>query len=427
MRARCSLCRRINARTSRYLHLGYLTQPLDLEGSTAKLHTRLAKGEKHNRKPSRESQRDPQSVKVPRASVNAKGFRVSVTLRSARKWCFERRRSGDSSTQTGGRHRAGCARANGLLSLPPAEALRRIQDPAFDLTDDAAVLAVLLHVRCEPIRSLSDHVIRRLAAWLWSRPLALVAVVLGIVDTNEPSAVGLLERIVDLAPQHVAVAVNAAGLLSPEPSGALLMRIARDPRVSVRQHMFTLLGKHQQLPPPGTLSTLQLLNPRVAEILDVGIRDESAEVRARAIAAAYGCGAFQLVQRSIMSAAHDPDMDVRMYALVALGVATDEASRTLLVDALERGAQEEVTSAIWALARRPDGIQRVVALIGDQRPWVMSEVTGAIAEVSAPLTDEQLAAVGSWASGPDEMRDVRATYRADAARGARTRARRRFS
>lgn len=87
------------------------------------------------------------------------------------------------------------------------------------------------------------------------------------------------------------------------------------------------------------------------------------------------------------------DLGLGPETYVALGIASDAASRALLLDALERGEQKEATSAIWALARRPDGIQRVLGLVGDARPWVMPEVIDAIAEVSAPVTDEQLAAV----------------------------------
>src|SRR5690606_22942984 len=62
----------------------------------------------------------------------------------------------------------------------------------------------------------------------------------------------------------------------------------------------------------------------------------------------------------------------------------------ILIDRLEHGSQADIKSAIWALARRHDGVQRVLRLADDPRPWIEEELLGAIAEVSAPLTDEQL-------------------------------------
>jgi len=97
------------------------------------------------------------------------------------------------------------------------------------------------------------------------------------------------------------------------------------------------------------------------------------------------------VRDEVLAHVADADPDVRQYALVALGVLGDATSRDVLVERLERGSQQETTSAIWGLARRADGIERVLTLAGDSRPWVKDELLGTFAEVAAPFTDEQIA------------------------------------
>lgn len=97
------------------------------------------------------------------------------------------------------------------------------------------------------------------------------------------------------------------------------------------------------------------------------------------------------VRAAVLSRLDDPDEGVRQYAIVALGTLDDAESRARLVATLEAGSRPEVTSAIWALARRADGLARVLTLATDDRDWVRSELLYALAAVAAPMTDEQIA------------------------------------
>ena len=116
-------------------------------------------------------------------------------------------------------------------------------------------------------------------------------------------------------------------------------------------------------------------------------------VRERALAAAFGRNVVAMVRDDVLRCLDDDVMDVRQYAIVALGTLDDPASRACIVAKLEHGSQPEVASAISALARRPDGLARVLALASDDRPWVRRHLLGALANVSAPMTDEQIAAL----------------------------------
>lgn len=61
----------------------------------------------------------------------------------------------------------------------------------------------------------------------------------------------------------------------------------------------------------------------------------------------------------------------------------------------------ETKSAIWALARRPDGIGDVLGLAGDSREWVNTELLNAFAEVAPGLVDEQIAELERKVPSPE--------------------------
>lgn len=207
--------------------------------------------------------------------------------------------------------------------------------------------------------------------------------------------------IVDVRPTAVAWAYAACAVVKPEARTKILHGIAGFRLDSVREHFFALLGQHRRLVPPGSIPTRGLPADVLGDVLRIGITDRVAKVRERAIAAAYGMNAIALVRDEVMAATEDPEMAVRQYALVALGTLDDGASLARLHDRLAHGTREEMTSAVWALARRPDGLGTVLARVGDERPWLRGEVLSALAEVAAPMTDAQLAAVRAAVTTPD--------------------------
>jgi HEAT repeat protein len=142
--------------------------------------------------------------------------------------------------------------------------------------------------------------------------------------------------------------------------------------------------------PPGSIDVRIFEPDGPTDVLRRGIADPVKSVRERAIAAAYGMNVVELVRDDLLSRLDDPDMDVRQYAIVALGVLVDSESRRRLVEKLEHGTKEETTSAISALARRRDGLARVLEMVTDGRAWVRDEVLHAIAEVATLMADEQV-------------------------------------
>jgi hypothetical protein len=180
-----------------------------------------------------------------------------------------------------------------------------------------------------------------------------------------------------------------AAQASPDVTRKALASLARHPLRDIREHLFALLGKHQRLLPPGSIKQDYAADVYVA-ILAMGMNDTDSKIRERAVAAAYGLGLVRHLHEHVLALVNDPDMAVRQYAIVALGVFDDEMSRNRLSRLLREGSVEEATSAIWAAARRRDLIDDVLAMAGDAREWVNNELLGAFAEVSVPLTDEQI-------------------------------------
>ena len=216
-----------------------------------------------------------------------------------------------------------------------------------------------------------------------------------------PSAVvELAMAIIEACPTAVHWAFRAGEVAPGAIRASIQKRIAVYPLDAVREHYFAMLGKHRRLLPPGAIPTTDFTPEVLTEVLRAGITDRVPAVRERAIAAAIGMNVVGLVRDEMIARLDDESMDVRQYALVALGTLDDAATRARLEDRLDHGTQEETTSAIWGLARRPDGLERVLALARDPRAWVITELLGALADVSAPMTDEQIAALTGALADP---------------------------
>lgn len=187
------------------------------------------------------------------------------------------------------------------------------------------------------------------------------------------------------------VYVSFAGFLAPEARERVLEELARHPRDAIREHFFALLCEHRRLSPPGTIELAQGAEAEFSRLLSIGMHDSNARVRERAVAAGYGLGLVPVLREVVLELCSDPDLGVRQYAIIALGVLDDEPSRELLRRVLRGASEKETTSAIWAAARRRDLIEDVIGMAGDGRDWINNELLGAFAEVSVPLTDEQIA------------------------------------
>jgi HEAT repeats len=190
----------------------------------------------------------------------------------------------------------------------------------------------------------------------------------------------------------------------------VLLALADHPREAVRYRLVLLLSRHTPVPQPGTVPLV--LSPSGTDtLIRRALADESPRIRARAAALAYGTGRVEAVREPLLEGTRDPDDEVRSYCLIALGVLHDAQSLQVLKDAFSRGTTGEATAAIWALARRPDGVAIAVSAVDDPREHLGAEAVGALMHVSADLSRDQMA----WLDAPDrrpEVRDALRAYRA---------------
>ncbi|HTR52066.1 MAG TPA: HEAT repeat domain-containing protein [Kofleriaceae bacterium] len=233
----------------------------------------------------------------------------------------------------------------------------------------------------------------------WSTNLRGMVIAGALADVAPAFLEQFLDEVIALDPR-MGFIVGAAAFLPEGSRARIWTQLATDPREAVRQHFFALLGRHKRLVPPGTLAKPQVPSTTLTTVLGSGLRDSSASVRERAIAVVYGLGVTDEFRDALLKLVHDDSLEVRRYALVSLGTMHDEQSLAVLVERLEKAPQPEATSAIWALSRRPDGIDRVLRLAGTHG-WLDDEVLGAFAEVAVPVSDEQIADLAARTASPE--------------------------
>ncbi len=274
-----------------------------------------------------------------------------------------------------------------LLRLPPRDAAQHLCSEQT-ITAEGAVLQMLANILAGEAAPLDPARAPLVADWMRGNFRSTALMCMSIVEISEAALEAVLLMIGRVTDDSVALVVNNGMLLHGDRRSSVLMALARDPRAAVRIHLFSLLNVHRRLVPPGTLDARLVPDSIVEPLLARGIGDEHPEVRERAIAYAYGLGVVARVREQVLDRTSDDALAVRCYALVALGVLDDSASFEILVHALGSKQREETKSAIWALARRVEGFERLLPLVKD--PDLAADVLGAVAEVSAPLDDVQL-------------------------------------
>jgi hypothetical protein len=172
----------------------------------------------------------------------------------------------------------------------------------------------------------------------------------------------------------------------------LFLCAALNSEAQQRQYLFEVATQFHRLVAPRSL-TLKPSDPVLQRIFDSSLGDEVPTVRERALVYAYGLGWVTRLRNDIIRLTRDVEQDVRQYALVALGIDDDEESLAILMMALHGDSKPETRSAIWALARRPVGIARLLQMLTDNRDWVLDDILGAVKWVSLPLTDHQISTV----------------------------------
>ncbi len=231
-----------------------------------------------------------------------------------------------------------------------------------------------------------------------------------LLDDRE-SARALLLRMVDEVPGGESSAIVGLAFLPEAAREPVLLQLAAHPRESVRYNLFRLLTRSERVPQPGTLPLL--LSPAgTDELIRAGLSDSSPEVRERAAALAYGARLADRAAEALLAGAADPDPAARSLCLLALGLLGDERSLGALEQAFERGSDRDAIAAVWALARRPDGVDIAARAAADPRPGVQLEAISALMHVAEGLSDERLA----WLDAPERPPGVKDALRAYRAR-----------
>jgi hypothetical protein len=259
--------------------------------------------------------------------------------------------------------------------------------------------------------------LRRLADAITAGPAEITRVLLPRVAEDAAAAERALLRLVaGEIPGGLTPGLIGLHFLPPARRDAQLLRLMAEGEEAARVRVLELAARNQKLPPPGSLRPDY---PAETEdrLLRAGLADPSPRVRERAVAWAYGLGRIAAHRDAILAGLSDADEACRGYCLLALGVLDDPASRARLGDALAHGSAREATAAVWALARRPDGIAAVVASVDDARPDLRREALGAIIHVAVPLDEEALARLQA-ADRPAEVRAAAARHLARVRGGA---------
>lgn len=270
---------------------------------------------------------------------------------------------------------------------------------ASDASDDEVVLEVLACVLTGDSLDESPARLHRIAAWARGNTRSSTIVLAWMARRNGAALARLMCSLIKTVPTAVPLVAGAAVFLDEDQKLSVLLSVASHSEEAAREHLFALLGTHRRLVPPGTISQRSMPDSVLIPLLEVGLRDAAPKVRVRAIAYAYGIGAVEKVRPFIMANLQHKDGEVRGYALLSLGVMHDRESLDVLVDRVNGTAREDAVSALWALARRSDGIQHVLALANN--PDFAVDVISAVAEVSTPLGDgtlEKLRSLGDTAT-----------------------------
>lgn len=269
-----------------------------------------------------------------------------------------------------------------------------------DVAAGWAVAAVLLRVATGTTVRSQAPALRILGSWMRGDPARQSMFWFVASETTSTALPDLAAALLDADPASVAAVWLGGQLTTGDVQEGILRSLVGSPDPGVRQHCFELLGQHRRLVPPGSIPRPRLPGDALAGMLRAGATDPVSKIRERAIAAAFGMGVVAQIRPEVVACTEDPVMDTRQYALVALGTLDDTDSLELLRRKLTTGADPEIASAISALARRPDGVDHVLALAGDSRPWVQDELVAAVARVSAPLDEDRLAALAARLTHP---------------------------
>jgi hypothetical protein len=237
----------------------------------------------------------------------------------------------------------------------------------------------------------SDDVVRKFDQWCERDPLRFL-VLMDAAAVNPGATAQIIRQRYHFNLKAMGQCLTIAQCLPPADCCSFVAECALNLDAVRRHYFFEVATNFHRLVVPKSLNPF-CASEVMLEILHQSLQDPVTAVRERAIVYTYGLGWVDQMASHIIDLTRDESQDVRQYALVALGIATDDASMQILLKTLEIGSKPEMQSSIWALARRQGGLERLLSMLNDDRAWVIDDVLGAIKWVSLPLTDQQIASV----------------------------------
>jgi hypothetical protein len=203
--------------------------------------------------------------------------------------------------------------------------------------------------------------------------------------------------------------VAELGLFLPASErGPFAREMTDDSRAFVRAALFRAWIPARNDVPGKPLPTVP--DAELDEILRRGLTDPDLDVREAAAAVTFAAVRGASLAAELVVNLGTPSGRLRWWSILALGGASDELSRELLVERVAGNDMAEAAAAIRALGQRADGRDAWFHGIGDPRPDVRDAAVFALATVVRDLSPEQMQALENEASAP--LRDALAAYRA---------------
>jgi hypothetical protein len=223
-----------------------------------------------------------------------------------------------------------------------------------------------------------------------------------------PTMVAVLQQVL-AADVALAERVAFGGAMLPHAERTAFARgLARDVRADVRRALFTAWAA-ARMDVPGQAARV-LPDAEWDDLLRQGLLDADATVRAAAAALAFASDRGLTLRAELLANVDAAERPPRFWAILALGADRDAASLARLREIIDEQDPLFAAAAVRALAARPDGHERWLAALTDERPDVQGAAVFALAEVAVAVLPARLAVVAM--TGRPSVQAALGAYRA---------------
>ncbi len=204
--------------------------------------------------------------------------------------------------------------------------------------------------------------------------------------------VAVLQQVLD-ADESLAERVAFGGAMLPNHERAAFARdLLNDSRPAVRCAVFTSRHAKRMDVPGHAVRTLP--EAEWDALLRVGLRDSHASVRCAAAALTFASDRGAAVEGEVLANLRRAKGAERHFSLLSLSAAASAASRDVLTQ-VAQDDDPQAPTAVRALAARPDGHERLLAALHDERPDVLAAALFALGQVVAELTPSAAASLAA--------------------------------